>query len=334
MPSVPGGAQRRDERPFAVSAPFEEPAFDPALLTASGLEQVRANVRGEAPPAPISTLLGMRPIAADEGSATFALPASGWLDGAEGGPQPGVLAPLADAAHAAAVVTTLGPGNALATISLTLSYVAPVVPRGDRFLCRARVDRGGAGMPVRTTAEVTAADGTVIAYSTARNVVSPIPGLDLDGPPGDRTGRRPPSGDVATPAPGPFDGADGDGATPPAIGRLTGLRAVEVGGGAARFELPATPWVSSLLRQVQGGALLMLAEAALDGAVGTALEPGAARGTLEVQVDFMRKVPAGEELLHADASLVQRGRSVAFGSCTVASDRRELVATARSVHRV
>jgi uncharacterized protein (TIGR00369 family) len=324
-----GAAVEPATEPFALSAPYDPPELDASLLAMSGLEQLRASIRGETRPAPISELLGMRPIEADEGSAAFAMPVSGWLAGEGGRPQAGVLAPLADAAHAAAVVTTLPPGNALTTLCLTLSYAGALDDRAEEVVCRARCDRGGAGeLPSHSSAEVTDDRGTVLARSTARCAVFPLPGVPAaDGIAGDRTGRPAPRGAAAVPAAGPD--ASGD----PPIRELTGLRALEAGDGDARFELPATIWVASLLRQVQGGALALLAEAALDGAVASALPAPGARETVELRVDFLRRAPAGEGPLQADATLTQRGRNFAFGSCTVSSADRGRVAAATSVHR-
>ncbi|HEX8053860.1 MAG TPA: PaaI family thioesterase, partial [Thermoleophilaceae bacterium] len=177
-----GAAVEPAAEPFALSAPYDPPQLDASLLAMSGLEQLRASIRGETRPAPISELLGMRPIEADEGSAAFAMPASGWLAGEGGRPQAGVLAPLADAAHAAAVVSTLPPGHALTTLCLTLSYVEALTGEAEEVVCRARCDRGGVGeLPSHSSAEVTDDRGTVLARSTARCAVFPLPGANAAG---------------------------------------------------------------------------------------------------------------------------------------------------------
>jgi|SRR5947209_2762055 len=351
-----GLVEHADPIPFALSERLDHPALDPSLLAMSGLEQVRTNIRGDGTLAPISVLLGMRPIEADCGSAVFAMPASAWFDGPDGRPQPGVLAPLADAAHSAAIATALPPGNALATLCLTLSYVARPPEPAEQLVCTARLSPPGVveGVPAHSGAEIVDEHGSILARSTARCAVYPIPGVQGGGSAGDHTGKARPVGKPAPPAAGseargarvPADewertsGADvlarlSAGTPPlPPIQHLTGLRVASGGEGRARFELPASGWVSSLLRQVQGGALAMLAEAALDGAVLSTLDAAGARDTVELRIDFLRKVPASGELMVADASLSQRGRNFAFGACSVSSEKRGTVATAASVHRV
>ncbi|MDQ3934016.1 MAG: PaaI family thioesterase [Actinomycetota bacterium] len=346
-------AERSAPAPFALSEPFEGRGIDPSLLAMTGLEQVRTHIRGEGPAVPISVLFGMRPVEADVGSAVFAMPASGWLLGADGLPQAGVLAPLADAAHSSAIATTFGRGSALATLCLTMSYVARLEAGAEELVCHARVERRGADDVVHSSAEIVDERGSLLAHSTARCSVFPLPGVEGGGEPGDRTGKPLPRGSAADPAPGTeargeplpervwktSTGADvlgrlcSESAPLPPIHHLTGLRAVAAHDGEVRMSLPATTWISSILRQVQGGALAMLAESAVDAAVLATLDAGGTRETVELRVDFLRKVPAGDEVLDATASLVHRGRNFAFGSCTVSSAERGPVATATSVHR-
>lgn len=353
MPPDGAAAERATPAPFALSEPFEGRPIDPSMLAMTGLEQVRSHIRGEGPGVPISALFGIRPVEAEVGSAVFAMPASDWLLGADGRPQAGVLAPLADAAHSSAIATTFARGTALTTLCLTLSYVEPLGAAAEELVCSARVDERGAGDVVHTTAEIADERGALLARSTARSLVFPLPGVEQGGEPGDRTGKPVPRGSAGEPAPGAdargeplpeqawatSTGAEllgrlcsESGPLPP-IHHLTGLRTVAADGDEVRLSLPASTWVSSLLRQVQGGALALLAESALDAAVLATLDAGGARATVELRVDFLRKVPAGDELLDAAASLVHRGRSFAFGGCTVSTAERGPVATATSVHR-
>src|SRR5687767_14067556 len=86
--------------PHRTLEPWEEPARgvagDMAYLTLPGLEQRRTSMaRGAVPP--IGRLTGMRPVAVDESSCTFEMPATEWLLGPKGVVHTGMLAFLADA---------------------------------------------------------------------------------------------------------------------------------------------------------------------------------------------------------------------------------------------
>ena len=67
---------------------WEEPVRggypDPSALALSGLDRMRAMVKGQIPNPPISHLIGMRPVEAGVGTCTFLTPASECLQGRYG----------------------------------------------------------------------------------------------------------------------------------------------------------------------------------------------------------------------------------------------------------
>src|SRR5439155_8379893 len=91
----------------------------------------------------------------EEGSVTYTMPVTDWLVASSGRIQPGVLAMLADAAHAAGVGTTLPPGHILQTLDLSLDLVAAPSRDARELVCKTVVPRSeAAGLPVLSNAAI------------------------------------------------------------------------------------------------------------------------------------------------------------------------------------
>lgn len=98
---------------------------------------------GELELAPITTLLGVRPVALGEGEARVELTAGERLHNAMGTVHGGVLCDLADVAMGAALATVTADGESFTTLQLQMSYFLPVVD--GRLGAHARVLRRGRG---------------------------------------------------------------------------------------------------------------------------------------------------------------------------------------------
>jgi len=108
---------------------WEEPARggypDPSALALSGLDRMRAMVKGQIPNPPISHLIGMRPVEAGVGTCTFLTPASECLQAGTGHYAGGVGALVSDAALGCAVLTDVPPWSVISTSQLSLSSLSP-----------------------------------------------------------------------------------------------------------------------------------------------------------------------------------------------------------------
>ncbi|HYU33996.1 MAG TPA: PaaI family thioesterase [Thermoanaerobaculia bacterium] len=102
---------------------------------------------GERELAPITALLGVRPVSLGEGEARIELTAGKHLHNAMGTVHGGVLCDLADVAMGAALATVTEDGESFTTLQLQMSYFLPVVD--GRLSAHARVIRRG-----RTTAHL------------------------------------------------------------------------------------------------------------------------------------------------------------------------------------
>lgn len=120
----------------------------------SGLEVLRALIAGTLPPPPLHHLLGLTPVAAEEGTAECVMPMTRWLNTPWGWPQGGFIAVLADSALGMAVQTTMPAATAFAQIDLKVNYLRPVAPDGSLLHARATVAHRGRSLAVATAAVV------------------------------------------------------------------------------------------------------------------------------------------------------------------------------------
>lgn len=98
---------------------------------------------GELELAPITALLGVRPVSLGEGEARVELMAGERLHNAMGTVHGGILCDLADVAMGAALATVTADGESFTTLQLQMSYFLPVVD--GRLSAHARVVRRGRG---------------------------------------------------------------------------------------------------------------------------------------------------------------------------------------------
>ncbi len=335
------------EAPPISPAIWEEQARggfpDPALLGLSGLQQIQTFLDRRGPTPPIHHLTGMIPTAAGEGSATFEMPATPWLQVPTGFLSLGVLAMVADGGLGCAVQTALPPATPYTTSDLSLSFLRPVVPDGRTLEAPGRVIHVGQSVGLADTL-ITGGDGRPVAHGTTRCFI--LPTIDpAPEPPAELPVHVMPAADTPDPylrevAGGPvsqevWDRLSGlevmreliaGELSPPPITHLTGLRAVEVEEGTSTFTLPATLWLCSPSGFVEGGAIAMLADSAMAGAVQTTCPPRTVYTPLDLKVNFVRPVlPDGRDLV-GRARVTHRGRSMAVITAELTNADGKLVA--------
>ena len=92
----------------------------------SMLERIQAIMRGELPPPPVATLLGLRLVSASKGEAVFSLDADRRHANPMGTLHGGVLCDLGDAAMGVAFASTCESEESYATIELKCNFLRPV----------------------------------------------------------------------------------------------------------------------------------------------------------------------------------------------------------------
>lgn len=119
---------------------------------------------GEIELAPITGLLGIRPVSLGDGQAVVEMEAGERFHNAMGTVHGGVLLDLADVAMGVAMATRVEPGETFSTIQSGITYLRPVT--AGRLAARARLVHRG-----RTTAhldcEIDDAEGRTVARVTS-----------------------------------------------------------------------------------------------------------------------------------------------------------------------
>jgi len=95
----------------------------------------------------------------------------------------------------------------------------------------------------------------------------------------------------------------------PANARLTGRRLTKIGRRSVTFTMPASPWLAGPKGVIHPGALVLLSDSALTGAVLTGLPPGVLFTTAELSMTFLAEMPSpGGELVARASVLHNDGR--------------------------
>jgi uncharacterized protein (TIGR00369 family) len=152
----------------------------------SGLEILKAQLRGDLAYPPLHFLTGLHPVEVAAGEAVFALPCHEWLCSPLGTVEGGAIAMLADSALVSAIQTTAPAGTALAAMDLKVNFLRPVPPDGRELRAHGRVRHAGRTITI-AEAEVINADGKPVALATGSAMIlegRPATLSDLDSQPG------------------------------------------------------------------------------------------------------------------------------------------------------
>jgi uncharacterized protein (TIGR00369 family) len=108
--------------------------------------------------------------------------------------------------------------------------------------------------------------------------------------------------------------------------RLLGMVAASDAPGRSRVTLPFRDDLAQLYGGIHGGALLALADSAINVALATTFEADEMTGTVDIAMSFI--APAGRRDVVAEGVLLRRGNRLAFAECTLRAGD-ELVARAQ-----
>ena len=319
----------------------------PGILTLPGLAQARLFHHRELPSGPLWYLTGLEVTEYDVGTATFRLPCTGWLQSPAGLVPGGVLAFAADAPLAAAIGTALGPRRFPTTSDLALDFIRPPDPASEAILVRSQLVHEGAAQAL---AEATIEDsrGHLLARAATRCVINDVPG-SLPDPPslpvaaptydGPHPFQRPPEGKLLGQE--VWDELAGieilrgwaDGTMPRSpLSNLLGAELEHAEEGAIVCSMPASAWFCGPGATLYGGALALLADYAVLGAVQSTQPPGRAWATLDLNVRYLRPLSPEGDRLQAKARVVHGGHRLAIVTVEITqSDNRPAVLADASV---
>jgi uncharacterized protein (TIGR00369 family) len=326
---------------------------DPRLFALSGPDFDIAFAKGKFPRPPLSHLTGAWYVGSTAETTHWEQPASEWFLSSQGVIPGGFHAVLADMALGS--VTGRNVRRMFSTSEMSFAFVRAATARGERITAEGQLVNA-TGRLVLAETTVRDAAGHVIAHGTCRNVL-----VDDGATPGSLDTAAAAALIESLPDVAPHDAADDpyarpvcgevlpretwekltgrevlqrqiDGTLPmPPVHHLTGIRPVAVEEGSVTFALPASRWLTSGFRTVQGGFIAFLGYSALASAVQTTTEPGMAHVPVDLKINFLRPVTADPELrdLVAVGRVVHRGRTLSVADAEVRGVDGKLVAVAR-----
>jgi uncharacterized protein (TIGR00369 family) len=324
---------------------------DPRLLGLPGRRRLECWRRQINPPPPLRHLTGAMPTGFGTGTAEARMPASPWLAASNGLITGGALAILADIAFGISVETELPAATPYTTAELSLSFLRPARPNGT-LLAGGQAIHVGRSVGLSEAFVIDEETDRLIAHGTSRLTI--FPPLDPAPDPPETIGRYvapdyespdpylrpPPGGVIPQEVWAELAGAeilqrqlDGELPAPP-LHHLTGLSLKEFGDGWATFTMPTSEWLASPTGRLQGGAIAMLADFAMLGAVQTTTSAGLAFAGLDLKVNFLRPVSPGDGRLEAHGDVVHAGRTLAITRATVTNDdgKPVMLATGSSIY--
>jgi uncharacterized protein (TIGR00369 family) len=318
---------------------------DPRVIALSGAERLGLWPKGASPAPPLSHLTGARPVSFGEGTAVAEMPASAWLLNSAGLISGGTLAILADIAFGCAIETKLPAGVPYTTAELSMSLLRPAAADGV-LEASGQAIHVGRSVALSEVFVLQRGGDDLLAHGTSRcavlPAVDPLPEPPAEFPPPadsesaspDPYRREPPGGVIAQADWDRLSGAEvlerqlQGGLPPPPIHWLTGLSLTAAAEGSAEFKMPASEWMASPMRLLQGGTIAMLADAAMLAAVETVRPAGVANAGLDLKVNFLRPAPADGGELTAKAELLQSGRRISIAAARVENAEGKPVALA------
>lgn len=141
-----------------------------AATTLTGLEYLRAMARGDAPPPPLSLLMGFKLDEIEEGMVTMSVVPAEYHYNPRGVAHGGLAATLFDSALGCAVQSLLPPAYAAPTLQLQTNFIRPITIATGKLSCTGEVIHFGK----RTaTAEgrLTDAQGKLYAHATGTFII-------------------------------------------------------------------------------------------------------------------------------------------------------------------
>jgi uncharacterized protein (TIGR00369 family) len=319
---------------------------DPRLLALSGRERLDSWARGRAPAPPLTRLTGAAVTDVGSGTAGAEMPASGWLLNSAGAIGGGTLAIVADIAFGCAVQTELPPATPYTTAELSMTFLRPA-QLGCTLAASGQAIHVGRSVGLAEAFVIEEGSERLIAHGTSRCAVLPpidpvpeppddLPVLERDADEEPDPYRRPWPKDSVLPQV-TWERLGGKEILarqlagelpPPPIHDLTGMRPIEFEDGSAVLQLPATEWLTSPARTVQGGVIAMLADTAMLIAVQTIAPAGTAYAGLDLKVNYLRPVPPDGRELTARASVIHAGRTIVIARAEVFNAEGKPVALA------
>jgi uncharacterized protein (TIGR00369 family) len=142
-----------------------------AAKTLSGLEWLRAMARGDAPPPPFASVLGIRREDVEEGSVVVTLEPEELHCNPNGVLHGGIAATLFDSSLGCAVQSLLAPGYIAPTLQLQVNYIRPITTGTGKVFCSGKVVHMGK-RSATAEGKLTDGEGKLYAHATGTFILT------------------------------------------------------------------------------------------------------------------------------------------------------------------
>ncbi|MBF9132673.1 PaaI family thioesterase [Plantactinospora sp. S1510] len=161
---------------------WNDPAKSVAQLgRRGGLELLRAMIAGEVPSPPVTDLIAMGRMTADEGRVSVEMTAQEFHYNPLGTVHGGVLSILLDTAAACAVHTTLPAGMGYTSLDLNVKFLRPVTVESGLLRCEGTVLQRGRRTAL-AEAKLTDGRGRLVAHATSSCLLFETPVTQPENP--------------------------------------------------------------------------------------------------------------------------------------------------------
>jgi uncharacterized protein (TIGR00369 family) len=160
-----------DKRTRTVSWEDPMPGAE-AAKEMSGLEYLRAILRGEQPAAPMAHLVGFGFVEVEEGRVVFECVPAEYHYNPIGAAHGGLACTLVDSAMGCAVHTMLPTGAGYTTVELKVNFLRPITVQTGRLLCEGEAIHVG-GRVATAEARLTDEAGKLYAHATTTCMIFP-----------------------------------------------------------------------------------------------------------------------------------------------------------------
>jgi uncharacterized protein (TIGR00369 family) len=158
------------------TATWGDPAISiDAARSLSGIEWLRAMMRGDLPGPPLASLIGMTLLEIEEGAVVVTLTPAEYHYNPLGVLHGGIAATLFDSSLGCAVQTLLPAGMLAPTLQLQVNYIRPVIVRTGQIYCSGRVVHPGR-QTATAEGRMTDTGGTLLAHATGTFVIKTLEG--------------------------------------------------------------------------------------------------------------------------------------------------------------
>jgi uncharacterized protein (TIGR00369 family) len=132
----------------------------------SGLDWLRAILKGDLAPPPFAALMGMSLVSVDQALAVFAAEPGEYHYNPLGVVHGALAMTLLDSAMGCAIHTTLPAGVGYTTVETKVNFVRPITASTGRILCEGKVIHRGETIATAEGRVVTEAGGKLLAHGT------------------------------------------------------------------------------------------------------------------------------------------------------------------------